>query len=148
MVGRPPKPTALKVLEGNPGKRTLNGGEPKPPTREPKMPRNMLTEARRFWREHVPRLVALGVATEVDGPALAMMATHYALAERAAKQLKQDGLTTTDERGLTRKHPLLQVLRDNSTAFRSYAMQFGLTASARARLSVAEPEDADDFFGY
>ena len=29
--GRKPKPTALKELEGNPGKRSLNPSEPKPP---------------------------------------------------------------------------------------------------------------------
>lgn len=28
--GRKPKPTAVKVLEGNPGKRSLNTNEPKP----------------------------------------------------------------------------------------------------------------------
>ena len=28
MAGRKPKPTALKKLEGNPGKRKLNGGMP------------------------------------------------------------------------------------------------------------------------
>lgn len=34
--GRKPKPTALKELEGNPGKRTLNDKEPKPPKKAPK----------------------------------------------------------------------------------------------------------------
>ena len=29
--GRKPKPTAIKELEGNPGKRPLNGHEPVPP---------------------------------------------------------------------------------------------------------------------
>lgn len=32
--GRKPKPTALKVLEGNPGKRPLNDHEPIPPKGE------------------------------------------------------------------------------------------------------------------
>ena len=32
MRGRKPKPTALKLLEGNPGKRRINGTEPKPPS--------------------------------------------------------------------------------------------------------------------
>ena len=31
-TGRKPKPTALKRLEGNPGKRPLNAMEPVPPT--------------------------------------------------------------------------------------------------------------------
>jgi len=30
MAGRKPKPTALKIIEGNPGKRPLNKNEPKP----------------------------------------------------------------------------------------------------------------------
>ena len=30
MAGRKPKPTAIKELEGNPGKRKLNKKEPKP----------------------------------------------------------------------------------------------------------------------
>ena len=30
MVGRKPKPTAIKKLEGNPGKRKLNSKEPVP----------------------------------------------------------------------------------------------------------------------
>ena len=33
--GRKPKPTAVKVLEGNPGKRSLNTGEPKPEKKGP-----------------------------------------------------------------------------------------------------------------
>ncbi len=29
MRGRKPKPTAMKMLEGNPGRRPINGAEPK-----------------------------------------------------------------------------------------------------------------------
>ncbi len=31
MRGRKPKPTRLKLIEGNPGRRPINGQEPKPP---------------------------------------------------------------------------------------------------------------------
>ncbi|HZK10243.1 MAG TPA: phage terminase small subunit P27 family, partial [Clostridia bacterium] len=34
--GRKPKPTALKVLEGNPGKRPLNKNEPQPERKAPR----------------------------------------------------------------------------------------------------------------
>lgn len=37
--GRKPKPTAVKQLEGNPGKRQLNANEPKPVARAPSCPK-------------------------------------------------------------------------------------------------------------
>ena len=45
--GRKPKPTALKVLEGNPGKRPLNDREPVPPRAALKCPAWLLPEAKK-----------------------------------------------------------------------------------------------------
>lgn len=146
--GPKPKPTELKLLEGNPGKRPLNTQEPKPRPIPPKMPRGVLPkEGRRLWRELVPKLEKLGVVTEVDGPALVMLCLHYAFAVQAGRQLRQEGITIQD-RDVRRKHPALQILRDHSAAWRQYAEQFGLTPSARSRLSIPEPEEADEFFGF
>lgn len=39
--GRKPKPTAVKQLEGNPGKRQLNANEPKPAARAPSCPKGL-----------------------------------------------------------------------------------------------------------
>ena len=36
--GPPPKPTALRLLQGNPGKRRLNDAEPKPKQSLPRCP--------------------------------------------------------------------------------------------------------------
>ena len=36
--GRKPKPTAMKELEGNPGKRPLNPNEPRPERKAPRCP--------------------------------------------------------------------------------------------------------------
>ena len=44
--GRRPKPTALKKLEGNPGKRPLNELEPVPPVASLRCPNYLLPEAR------------------------------------------------------------------------------------------------------
>ena len=44
--GRKPKPTAVKVLEGNPGKRSLNTGEPKPDKKAPRCPAWLEDEAK------------------------------------------------------------------------------------------------------
>lgn len=150
MQGRPPKPTAIKIAEGNPGKRKLNRHEPKPDLTPPKLPPNSLSDVRKFWRRYEPMLDRLGVLTEADGSALELMAIHYAIAKAALAEMTDDQgklqLTSEDEEGVTRKHPMLQVVRDNSAAFRLYSILFGLNPAARARLDVSEPEDDDDEF--
>lgn len=49
--GRKPKPTAVKVLEGNPGKRSLNTNEPKPQKKTPRCPAWLEAEAKKEWKE-------------------------------------------------------------------------------------------------
>ena len=53
--GRKPKPTALKLLEGNPGKRPLNDREPVPPRAALKCPAWLLPEAKRNGSGSRPR---------------------------------------------------------------------------------------------
>ena len=64
--GRKPKPTALKLLEGNPGKRPLNGREPVPPRAALKCPAWLLPEAKKEWKRLAPALEAMGVLTMAD----------------------------------------------------------------------------------
>lgn len=141
-AGRKPKPTMAKILAGNPGGRPLNAGEPQPePTNGARPPYRLPTRARRFWLENAPRLEALGLLTEIDLPAFQMMATHFGVAVAAAEVIRAEGIMTQDEHGLERKHPALQVLRDNSGAFRAYAAEFGMTPSSRSRVQGAEPQE-------
>ena len=51
-TGRKPKPTALKKLEGNPGKRPLNTMEPTPPNVSIHCPQYLLPDARKEWKRH------------------------------------------------------------------------------------------------
>ena len=44
--GRKPTPTAIKELEGNPGKRPLNAKEPKPVKKAPSCPKWLEPEAK------------------------------------------------------------------------------------------------------
>lgn len=162
MSGPAPKPTALKKLAGNPGKRALNGAEPQPERVVPAMPRGLPRRAQRFWKSHAEKLERLGLLTAVDGPAFTLMALHYAVALEALEIIQQGlagqagedgtlegaimgGLMAVDENGAMRKHPLLQVWRENSAAFRQYAMQFGLTPASRGRLSIPDPAVEDDY---
>lgn len=54
--GRKPKPTAIKVLEGNPGKRELNEYEPKPAKKAPRCPSWLEDEAKKEWKRTAKQL--------------------------------------------------------------------------------------------
>lgn len=71
-VGRPRKPTALKVLEGNPGKRPLPESEPRPDAlQSPQTPPRTLTPgAAAEWRLIAPGLAGMGLLTTLDQGAL------------------------------------------------------------------------------
>lgn len=138
--GRKPTPTAVKQLQGNPGKRPLAKREPKPQTKLKKPYGLGQGLQARFWDEHAPELERLQILTGIDGAAFRLMAEHYALAVRAAMELHTDDLTVEGRDG-PKKNPLVQVLRDQSAAFKTYATEFGMTPSARARLQM--PEEAE-----
>lgn len=143
MAGRKPKPTKLKMLEGNPGKRPLNENEPVFALASGRAPRGLSAGALRFWREVAGELVAAGLLTVADMPAAVMMAEHFSVARQAATKLAADGLVEIDEHGAARKHPLLQVMRDASAAFRQYAVEFGMTPSSRTRVHAPGPVQLD-----
>ncbi|NLD95616.1 MAG: phage terminase small subunit P27 family, partial [Synergistaceae bacterium] len=66
--GRKPKPTALKLLEGDRGKgrRPLNKNEPIPPEGAIKCPSWLLPEAKKEWKRLAPALEAMRVLTVAD----------------------------------------------------------------------------------
>ena len=141
-------PAAVKKLRGT----AKPGREHNEPVATPlrcRAPRWLSKDAKAAWRYLVNRLPA-GVLGDVDLPALALMCTHLAVAMEAAKTVAREGVLVTDpdHAGAMRKHPALQVLRDNSLAFRGYAAVFGLTPADRARLSVPPAPVADEMERY
>ena len=132
--GRKPKPTEAKKRAGNPGKRKISGTEPHP--KSTKIEPTLIDErAREFADRVLPELRATKVLTDIDLGAFELMCTHYAIARLAAERIKREGLL---RRGV--KHPLLQVWRDNSKMFLSYAGLFGMTPSDRTRIHIEEAE--------
>ena len=142
MRGRKPKPTEKKRLEGNPGKRRLSKREPKPKASGKIPPAEIDALAKQFIAEYLPLVQAMQIFTDADRAALELMSVHYSIAWQAAERVKREGLMLKNAFGWA-KHPLLQVLRDNSRAFKAYAVEFGLTPSARSRISVPQVQEAD-----
>jgi P27 family predicted phage terminase small subunit len=149
--GPKPKPSAQKKLQNNPGKRALNKREPKAKRTAVIAPAHLDELSSAFLKRIQPGLDEMHVVGDVDLPALELMALHYSLAWRAAEIIKEQGLITIDAFGGKHKHPMLQVMKDNSSAYKSFAAEFGLTPSSRTRLQTPDLPDEDQlervFFG-
>jgi hypothetical protein len=118
-TGRPPKPTRLKVLQGNPGHRALNTSEPQPDAADLNPPRWLKASGRRVWREYAPKLQGLGLLTQMDVETFAQACALSAEA-RVLKPGSADHIRAVEAAG--------RILA-----------RFGFTPSDRARLSVTKP---------
>ena len=87
--GRKPKPTAMKELEGNPGKHPLNTSEPKPNKKAPACPKWLEPEAKKEWRRLAKQMEAIGILTEVDMAAFAGYCQAYARWKEAEEFITQ-----------------------------------------------------------
>jgi P27 family predicted phage terminase small subunit len=154
--GPPPQPTTLRLLKGNPGKRSINTREPRPPTATPPCPRWLSREAKRAWRETVPVLKGMRILTRIDRDALAAYCQTYARWKAAELFLDQHGevYPLRDEKGNVRcmqQFPQVSIARGSLQILRSYQQEFGMTPSARTRVYeipgfARDPED-ERFFG-
>lgn len=143
--GPPPKPTRLKEIAGNPGKRPLPKGEPRPePVPGPaagEPPDWLSGEARQIWFQIAAPMVRCGLATSVDQIALARYCTILARWLRAKALLEEKGdffnVTAADGRLLgTREAPWSQTFRRLGAQLLQLEREFGLTPAARTRIHV------------
>ncbi len=95
--GTKPKPTHLKLIEGNRGKRPLNSKEARTIPSLPAAPPHLTADALEEWNRVADQLHRIGLLSEVDRAALAAYAQAYGRwvqAERAiAKMAEKDQLT-------------------------------------------------------
>ena len=154
MPGPAPRPTHLKLVKGNPGKRALNKREPKVQPGIPDAPDGMSERARSVWAVVAPKLVAYGVLTELDGYALEQCCEAYAHLRdcREALWARQAlAYETVSEGGVMhRPFPEIRMVADADRRFRGWLTEFGMTPSARSKVSVMAPEPDDpekEFFG-
>lgn len=144
MKGRKPKPTALKIAEGNPGKRALNHNEPKPGPGVPECPAHLHGESRKEWGRIAPELDRMGLLTHVDRVALACYCESWGSYINALLQMRKKGEVVIGSEGQEIKSKWRIIADDQKRLFTRILAEFGLTPSSRARMSVkpaATPTD-------
>ena len=124
------KPTRLKLLQGNPGRRPLHPElEPQPEASMPSCPVQLGAAAKREWRRIAPELFKLGLLTELTGRRWRRTARAGAFIEL---------------QGLKRQYPeqwgraMERAQRDALLLMHRYLIEFGMTLATRSRVRVAD----------
>ncbi|MEB6358721.1 P27 family phage terminase small subunit, partial [Klebsiella variicola] len=95
MAGRRPKPTHLKVVTGNPGKRKLNDKEPTPAKEIPGPPAHLTDWGKVAWGRLTVLLDGMGVLTVADTLALERLCDIYADILQLRDTIAVEGRTYT-----------------------------------------------------
>lgn len=134
--GRKPKPRAIKVLEGNPGKRQLNFSEPKPVKKAPRCPNWLEDEAKKEWKRMAKQLEHLGILTEIDMAAFAGYCQAYARWKEAEEFITKHGTIVKTPSGYWQQVPQVSIAQTYLKIMNKFCEQFGLTPSSRTRINA------------
>lgn len=141
MPGPRPKPTALKIAAGNPGKRRLNDREPRYAVSKPSAPAHLDKIAKAEWRRISAILLSQGVISQADRAALAAYCVAYSRWAHAEENVRKYGTVLKGSNGGMFQSPYLPVANRAMEQMVRLASEFGLTPASRTKIK-AEPTDA------
>lgn len=145
--GPKPTPTHLQLVRGNPGKRKLPKKEDEIPVvvEEVTPPAFLSDDAKVEWGRMINALVALKLVSQLDRAALGAYCQAYgrwAQAERALAAMRErdantHGLLVKTTGQNVVQNPLVGIANKAMADMVRYAAEFGMTPSARVRLTGA-----------
>lgn len=136
MKGRKPKPTHVKLVNGNPGRRPLNENEPQPQGDLTDPPEWFTDEQRAGWDyaiSHAPR----GLLRRLDRSTLVVWVVAEDLHRQASISVAKFGLITrSPKQGEPMQNPYLPIINRQAQIMMKAAAELGFTPSSRSRISV------------
>lgn len=146
MRGRKPKPTWLKLIAGNPGKRATNDNEPEPVGALIDPPEWMSEAQKQGWRyaiEHAPP----GLLRRLDRSVFTVWVVAEDLHRDAALKVAQYGvLIKAPHTGVLMQSPYVAVLNKQASIMLKAAAELGFSPSSRSRVQVAKPSESANRF--
>ncbi len=153
--GRRPKPTALKLLQGNPGKGRLNAQEPvqAPVGPDFDVPPPELegdAVAAQEWARVAPLLRACRMVSEAERGVLVALCQQWSRYREAQAKVIQLGMVVKTPAGIPITNPYLAVSDKALAACLKIWVELGLTPSARSKIAAlpqAEPSAKSKWAG-
>jgi P27 family predicted phage terminase small subunit len=145
MRGRRPKPTRMKLLTGNPGKRPMNKDEPRPEATVPDCPDALGPVARAEWDRLASELGKLNLLTNLDRAALAAYCGAYALWAESTEAIQKYGTMVKSPSGYPIQSPYVSIANRQAEIMMRIASEFGFTPASRSRITTP-PQSPSDLF--
>lgn len=139
--GPAPKPTELKLLQGNPGKvaaHRLNDAL-RPQVEIPNCPSYLLPEAKKEWQRITPELKKLHIISQLDMTALAAYCQAYATWANVQKKLKklgEDGMVDETPSGYKQISVWMQISNRAADQMHKFLCEFGMSPASRSRITA------------
>jgi len=151
MAGRKPKPAALRILQGNPGKRAIRDAV-QLPVDVIAAPDFLGDYARAEWERLEPVLRGVGIVTVADAMALAAYCGAYGDMRDAEKALSElprgERICVEGVDGRTMRQPLARARDESRRDMIRFAGELGITPSARSRVTpVSKANKPNKFQG-
>lgn len=148
--GRKPKPTKLKVVQGNPGRRPLNKKEADVKSDTLKCPSWIKGEGRLEWKRMTEELAELGLLGSIDHAHLEMYCSSYGRMVEIEKKLSSLGDVTQKVLQKTINNNVIMnvlycSLNKEKLLIHKLATEFGMTPSSRSRIPVEPPPKESEF---
>ena len=138
MRGPKPTPTALKIINGNPGKRALPKGEPIPVGDLSEAP-DFLSESQRDGWGYVVANAPENLLKLIDKATLTAFVIAEDLHRQAAEHVQRHGMLIKGPKGIPIQNPYLSVLKQQAVVLMRAASEMGFTPSGRTRIKVDPP---------
>jgi P27 family predicted phage terminase small subunit len=145
--GRTPKPTAKKVLSGNPGKRALNKNEPQFSVITDVDPPEWMSErAATMWKMILPELLREKVVALTDLHNVEAFCAAYDNWRLAQESIQACGIVVTGATGGPMKNPALTAANETMRQMVTFGSMLGLDPASRTRLIGGNKEKETNEF--
>lgn len=141
MKGRKPKPSYMRVLDGNAGRRPLNDQEPIPEGKleDRPPPPHLSPDQQAIWREAIKGSPP-GMLRELDESCLEVWVVARERHRDAAKKVADLGSLLKAKSGVPYQNPYLAIMNKQATIMLKAAAELGFTPSSRSRVKVEPPK--------
>jgi len=146
MRGRKPKPTVLRLVGGNAGKRPINRTEPQP-VGELYEPPAWMTDAQKTGWQHAIAHAPKGLLRHLDSALLAIWVVAEDMHREAALKVAKFGMLVQSPKQRTPvQSPYLPIINKQAEIMMRAASELGFTPTSRSRITLGGEGQAKNRF--